>query len=213
MLEPDKARQDLEKILNTKEYQVYNKESQNTLQIWWSKAKHWLMEQLEKLFPSMKMVDTSASILLIVLIVIVILLLALAVILIIRYGVRKTKFRNQPPLQKLSEMEWSYQSHIAEVKRLEEMKEYTKATRHLFLALLLYFNQCGWLEAKVWKTNWEYYAELKRTHPAWAQKFYTLARFFDKVTYGEQQIEAAEYENYKKDIIAGLEEKHHSSEG
>ncbi|KRG09681.1 DUF4129 domain-containing protein [Lederbergia galactosidilytica] len=205
MLEPDKARQDLEKILDSKEYQVYNIEKENTLQIWWSKAKQWLMDQLENLFPSAGMVETSASILLIIFIALVVLLVTVIVILIIRYSVRKTKFRNKRPLQKLSEMEWSYQTHITEVKKLEEIGDYEKATRHLFLALLLYFNQCGWLKAKMWKTNWEYYAELKKTQPTWAQKFYNLAHFFDKVTYGEHQIEKTEYEDYKKDIIVGLE--------
>ncbi|MBO0995089.1 DUF4129 domain-containing protein [Bacillus sp. SD088] len=212
MLDPEKARQDLEEVLNGKEYQVYNQDTQNILQIWWSKAKQWLIDQLEKLFPSIETIDTSANILLITLIVIVVLLLAITITLFIRLRVRKRRFRHQKPLQNLSEMEWSYQRHLAETKKLEEVGDYRKATRHLFLALLLYFNQCRWLEAKIWKTNWEYYAELKRTHPAWAQKFYSLAHFFDKVTYGEHQIEEIEYEHYKKDILAGLEEKQHASE-
>ncbi|MCJ7842009.1 DUF4129 domain-containing protein [Lederbergia sp. NSJ-179] len=213
MLDPQKAKQDIEKILDRKEYQAYNKETQNTLQILWSRAKEWLMDQLAKLFPSLENVDKSANILLISLIVIVILLLAIAIILIVRNARRKSKFRDHRPLQTMSELEWSYQSHLAEVQKMEDLGEYTKATRHLFLALLLYFNQSGWLEAKVWKTNWEYYAELKRTNSAWAQKFYLLAQFFDKVTYGEYQIKKEEYEQYKQEIVAGLAEKHTASEG
>lgn len=54
MLDSDKAREDLEGILKTKEYQVYYKDSKGLIETWWEKAKEWIASQLEKLFPDIE---------------------------------------------------------------------------------------------------------------------------------------------------------------
>ena len=64
---------------------------------------------------------------------------------------------------------------------LESSGEYSQATRHLFLAILLFFDEKGWLVAKRWKTNWEYYDELVRTDKKRAERFFDFALLYYKV--------------------------------
>ncbi|WP_218212222.1 hypothetical protein, partial [Pseudomonas sp. 2822-15] len=77
---------------------------------------------------------------------------------------RKRIYRDHKPLEAMKELNWSYQNHLDEALRKERLQDYSLATRHLFLALLLYFHDVKWLEARIWKTNWEYYEELKQVN-------------------------------------------------
>ena len=63
----------------------------------------------------------------------------------------------------------------------------------MFLALLLYFHEKEWLEARIWKTNWEYYEEIRKVNQEWADQFYHLALLFDEATYGERKVDKEEY--------------------
>lgn len=204
MLDAGQARKELEKILNTKEYQVYYNESKGFLQIWWEKAREWLAEQLEKLFPAIESAGNAASSILIGIIVIILLLLGLALFLIIRSTNRKRMLKNKKPLHSLKELNWTFQRHLTEAEKQEALAEYTAATRHLFLALLLYFHEKGWLEARIWKTNWEYYDELRKVNQQSAEQFYDLALFFDEVTYGETNAAEEEYRQFKAGVLNWL---------
>jgi hypothetical protein len=197
MLDANKARDKLEDILNTQEYKVYHNDSKGWIETLWEKAKEWIASQLAKLFPSIESVSGAARPILIVIIVAVIILLALAIFFIIRNGRRNRMLRNQKPLRSMKEINWSYQKHLDEAGRLEALKEYTPSTRHLFLALLLYFHEKKWLEARIWKTNWEYYDELRKVNQQWADQFYDLASFFDEVTYGERKVQKEEFIQFR----------------
>ena len=94
-------------------------------------------------------------------------------------------------------------SRSNETRRLTD---YTLSTRHLFLALLLYFHEKEWLEARIWKTNWEYYDELKKVNQEWAEQFYHLAYFFDEVTYGERNVQKEEYIQFHNEAMKWLGE-------
>jgi hypothetical protein len=201
----NRARDQLEEILDGEEYKAYHDESQGLLAKWWGKAKEWLSEQLEKLFPSLEPTGGAASGILITLIVIVVAILLVAAFFAIRNGVRKRKFRSNKPLQSMNEMEWSYARHLEEAYKQEGLEDYSKATRHMFLALLLYFHERDYLEAKVWKTNWEYYDELRKVNQDWAERFYRLALLFDEVAYGERKVEKEEYLPYKQEALSWLE--------
>ncbi|WP_062104931.1 DUF4129 domain-containing protein [Bacillus niameyensis] len=205
MIDPNDAREELTKILSKKEYQIYYNE--NVIQAWWRKAKDWLGEQLAKLFPSMETADKAAGPLLIAIIIIIIMLVILTVTLIIRNRMRNTKYRDRQVLHNAKEMEWSYQRHLSEAEKREDHGEYAEATRHMFLALLLYFHEKGWLEARIWKTNWEYYDELRKVNQTWADRFFNLANYFDEVTYGEYTVQKQEYEQFKTEVMKWLQIK------
>ncbi|MGM0852321.1 MAG: DUF4129 domain-containing protein [Bacillota bacterium] len=205
MLNENRARDQIEEILDGEEYKAYRDESQGLLASWWGKAKEWLAEQVEKLFPSLEPTGGAASGILMTLIVIVVAILLIVAFFAIRNGVRKRKFRSNKPLQSMNEMEWSYDRHLEEAYKQEGIEDYSKATRHMFLALLLYFHERDYLEAKVWKTNWEYYDELRKVNRDWAERFYRLALLFDEVAYGEREVEEEEYLPYKLEALSWLE--------
>ncbi|WP_240794280.1 DUF4129 domain-containing protein [Bacillus sp. BHET2] len=192
-----RAKDQIKDILEGEEYKAYQDESQGLLAGWWQRAQEWLAEQLQKINPSFGPTDAAASGILITLIVIVLAVLLVIVFFMVRTRVRIRKFRSNKPLQSLNEMEWSYSSHLEEAYKQEALHDYSKATRHMFLALLLYFHEREYLEARVWKTNWEYYDELQRVNQGWADRFYKLALLFDEVAYGERDVNESEYLQYK----------------
>ncbi|MFF2445736.1 DUF4129 domain-containing protein [Neobacillus sp. NPDC058068] len=200
MLDANKARDELKEILNTKEYQIYHNESKGLIETLWEKAKQWIAEQLLKLFPSMESAGSASGPILIAIIVVVVFFLAFAAIFMIRNHNRNKLLYNKKPLQSMHEINWSSERHLQEAKKQEGLAEYTLATRHLFLALLLYFHEKDWLEARIWKTNWEYYEELRKVNQQWAVKFYDLAAFFDEVTYGMRKVQEKEYQLFQTEV-------------
>lgn len=204
MQNANREREKLQEILNEKEYQVYYNDSKSIFTIWWEKAKKWIAEQLSKLVPSLESAESAAGPILIVIIIIVIALLGVLAFFLIRNSRRKRKFRDHKPLQSLNEMNWTFQKHLSEASRLETLEDFTQSTRHLFLALLLYFHEKEWLEARIWKTNWEYYAELQKVNKQWADQFYYLATIFDGVTYGEKKVQKVEYLRFRSDVMLWL---------
>ncbi|MCH1626694.1 DUF4129 domain-containing protein [Fredinandcohnia quinoae] len=205
MLDKDKAREELERILDGIEYRVYDQESDGLIARWWEAAKEWLGEILADIFPSFETASNAAGPLLIMIGIIVIGLLGVVTYLLIRNGRRSRRFRDNKPLASMKESNWSYQRHLAEANKLETLEEYSQSTRHMFLALLLYFHEREWLEARIWKTNWEYYDELRRVNREWAEQFYYLALLFDEVTYGERTIKKDEYMQFRTDAMRWLD--------
>ena len=206
MLDANKARDKLEDILNKKEYQVYNNHSKGFLEILWEKAKAWLTEQFEKLIPSSDSASRLSGPILIAIIVFVIICLAFVAFILIRNSKRNRMLRDQKPLKSMQEMNWSFQQHLNEGSRQEEIENYTSATRHLFLALLLYFHDKKWLEARMWKTNWDYYEELRKVNNQSADRFYKLSSFFDEVTYGEQIVQKDAFLSFKNGVMIWFKE-------
>ena len=100
MLDENKARDELEKILSQKEYTDYE-ERMGILELMWIKAKEWIMEQLAKLLPSYNPTNAAASTILIVIIVIALILLAVATFFLVRYAKRKRMYREKIPLQSI----------------------------------------------------------------------------------------------------------------
>lgn len=208
MLNPKHARDALKDILNKQEYRVYYNHTKSWLEIWWEKAKQWISEKLSNLFPSIETANNAAIPVLIGVIVIVIILLALTVFFIFQNVRRNRIFRNQKPLQSMKEIDWTFERHLSEARRQEALEEYNVSIRHLFLALLLYFHEKGWLEAKIWKTNWEYYDELRKVNQLDANQFYNLAALFDEVTYGERMVQKDEYLQFRTIAMSWLEDSH-----
>ncbi len=205
MVNSDQARAELEDILSDKEYRAYYNNSKSIIETLWDKANEWLAEQLSKLFPSFEPTGTMTSTSLIITIVIVTALLLFILFVVVRNRTCTHKFREHKPLHSLSEMKWSYQRHLSEARTQEALGEYNLATRHMFLALLLSFHEKEWLEARVWKTNWEYYDELLKVNRKGADQFYNLALLFDEVTYGERIVHKQEYFHYRDETMKWLE--------
>jgi NADH:ubiquinone oxidoreductase subunit 3 (subunit A) len=206
MLDQSKARDTLENILNRKEYRVYQNDIKGLIETWWERAKEWVADQLAKLFPTMESASSASGPVLIGIIVVVVLFLLIFTFFMVRNIRRNRTFREKKPLRSLKEMNWSYQKHIEEAKKQEELGEYTLSTRHLFLALLLFLHDKEWLEARIWKTNWEYYEELRKIQQQRADQFFLLANFFDEVTYGERKVSKEEYSKFSKEINQWLAE-------
>ncbi len=206
MLDADQAKERLQEIVNKAEYKAYENQTKGFLQSWWDSVKGWIVRQLEKLLPSQEAASAAAGSVMILIVVLTIIVLGLAVYFIVRYTRRSRRYRDKSPLQSMNEWDWTSERHLAEVLKLEEQQDYSMAARHLFLATLLYFHQKNWLEARIWKTNWEYYDELKKFNRSWADQFYHLARVFDEVTYGERQLEKEEYDPFRKEAMDWLEE-------
>ncbi|MEH7123183.1 DUF4129 domain-containing protein [Bacillus sp. JJ1773] len=213
MLETNKAKDELQRILDGKEYRVYYNDSKSMIEVWWEEAKKWMAEQLSKLFPSFEPTSGASGFILIVILIIVVVLLSISVFIIARNTKRNRMLRDQKPLQSMKELNWSFQQHLLEAKKLEALGEFTLSTRHMFLALLLYLHEKEWLEARIWKTNWEYYDELQKVNARWAELFFHLAQLFDEATYGEREIMKVEYDKFRSDAMYWLEELDAELEG
>src|SRR3954454_2477684 len=118
MTDTNKAHDDLEKILKTKEYTVYH-DSKGFIATWWDQAKEWIAAQLEKLFPAIDSASGASGPILISIIVAIIILLALSTFFLIRHTRRTRLLRNQKPLQSMKEMNWTYQKHLEEAEKQE----------------------------------------------------------------------------------------------
>ncbi|MEH7382182.1 DUF4129 domain-containing protein [Bacillus sp. JJ1533] len=199
------AKERIEEILNGKEYRIYYDESRNVFQEWWNRVKKWLAEFLENIFPSIESGSSAAEVVLVLIILAALLLLGIAVFLLLRNKRRSTNLGKHKPLHSAEELSWTYQRHLQEALLYEEKQNYSPATRHLFLALLLLFHEKEWLEAKLWKTNWEYYDELRKVKQAWADEFYDLALVFDEVAYGEYEIDIDGYNRFRETAFVWLE--------
>jgi hypothetical protein len=204
MLMEEEAREKLEEILNGDEYRIYYADTRNSLQIWWDDIKAWLADLLFRLFPSMEDTNgTAGNILILILGLVIIGMVVVLSIYISRYRKNRT-IKAKQPFQSSNELEWSYHQHVAEAKKYESVEDYSLATRHLFLGMLLYFHEKEWLEAKIWKTNWEYYEELRKGHKDQAEVFFNFALLFDRATYGKQQVFKDEYQPYREIAIKWL---------
>ncbi len=202
-------KRELEKILEQDEYQAYQEESKNFLQAWWEKAKQWVADHLSDWFNSLTPSSGAADAVLLLIIVVVVAGLVIGIVLWSGRVKQRQAFRDVAPLQGMDERQWSYGRHLSEVRKLEGEAAYPAAARHLFLALLLYFHEREWLEARIWKTNWDYYEELQKSDQQKAEQFYKLALLFEEVTYGNRHLEQEEYEAYRRQAMHWLRSTEH----
>lgn len=194
------AKEQFEDILHQKEYQIYYEDNRNLLQ----RLKDWIVDLLakllEKVFPALESTTNIAGILVTIIVIIVVFILAIMLTRISKNISRKRKFQSSVPLTNLHELEWTYEDHFETAYKKEKSLQYGHAVRHLFLALLLYYHEINWLKAEIWKTNWDYFEELRKTNRSSANVFYELMKLFDDVTYGKRMVTADEYHAYKQKV-------------
>jgi esterase/lipase len=212
LLNESNARDELQDILNDREYTVYQPEEQGFFQSLWEKIRDAVIDWLNNLFPEYQVTQGSGTVITLVLVILGLAALGIVLFLVSRNVINKRKFANQKPLQHLAEKDWSYRDHLEESQHREEAEDYSLAVRHLFLALLLYFHEKEWLQARKWKTNWEYYEELQKVNTEWAEQFYSLALKFDEAAYGERRIVREEFIPYKETAMKWLNENHQEME-
>jgi hypothetical protein len=206
MIDVDQARDKIKDILDAREYQDYYGENRNFLQRFWDSVMEWLNELLVKLFGSLEPSNGFATGLVVILGIIVLVLVIIAVFFVVRYFKRKSRFQEQSHFFNQQEKDWTSLEHLSKANELENNGNLPLATRHLFLALLLYFHEKGYIEARIWKTNWEYFEELKRYEKKRAESFNKLARIFEDVVYGEQTVEKESYLAYKESVLHWIQE-------
>ncbi|WP_025783294.1 DUF4129 domain-containing protein [Sporosarcina sp. D27] len=200
------AKGELENILSKKEYTIYTDQQTNFFTVLWERIKAWFVDFLERLFPSMEKTSMIAGPILAIVIFVMIILIAIALVYFVRKRKRRQIVHSKTPLQSMKEIDWSFQMHLTEASKQEDLNRLTPATHHMFLAILLYFHGKQWVEARIWKTNWEYYEELKKVNRQSANQFYHIARFFDEVTYGEREVQIDEYKEFRIKVMEALGE-------
>ncbi|WP_335869085.1 DUF4129 domain-containing protein [Bacillus sp. 2205SS5-2] len=204
MINESKAKEKIEQIVDEEEYQAYYQNSEGLLVSLWEKVKEWLLDLLVRLFPSLNPTSDTSTVLLIVLIVLFVGVLLLVLFTLSRNKLSKRRFHQNKPLENQGELHWSFQKHQEEADVHANQRSFSLATRHLFLALLLYFDEKQWLQTKIWKTNWEYYEELRKVNQIIAEKFYRLALLFDEVAYGEHTVTEEEFRQFQAQVMEWL---------
>lgn len=206
MTDLDQARDKIEKIIHTDEYQIYYEDNRNFIERWWDSVLEWLEELLGKVFGSLAPANGLATGVMVIMTVVVIILVVSTVFFLVRSYRRKLHYHERKSLYTKEEKDWTYLDHLSEASKNEGEENLQLATRHLFLALLLNFHEKGFVEARIWKTNWEYYEEIKQLENDRAENFYKLASIFDAVVYGEQLVNKASYVSYKNSIMKWITE-------
>lgn len=201
MTDLDQAREKIEEIVNTEEYLKYYEDNRGFLERWWDSVVEWFNELLSKIFGSISPANGFVTGLVIVIAIIVITLVLLAIFFLLRHYRRKLHYREHHQLYSKQEKDWTHVEHLSEADKQEARGNLQLATRHLFLALLLNFHERGYVEARISKTNWEYFEEIKQQEKVRAESFYKLARIFDDVVYGEQPVDSASYQSYKESVL------------
>ncbi|SHN31196.1 DUF4129 domain-containing protein [Gracilibacillus kekensis] len=196
-----KEREQLIEILSKREYQIYYEDNRSFVEKSWDAIREWLADILSKVFESFDPSTTVGNSIITVVLIVILLAVAIGIVAIIMTVTRRKRLKNHQPFASSNQLQWGYQEHLNVAKQYASEEEYRLATRHQFLAFLLLLNDKSLLTAKLWKTNWDYYDELKQTEHALAQDFYQLALFFDRSTYGEQQITAEDYQQYQAKIL------------
>lgn len=200
------AKEKIKEILNHSEYTAYHG-SKNFIEIWWERANEWIGDLLAKWFDSFQPTSGLSESIILTVILVTLGLICFLVVFIVKQVRKNITFRNHNPIQSIGGMEWSYQKHLQEAEKQAEEGQYTVATRHLFLSLLLFYHKRGWLQARDWKTNWEYYDELYKVNQKGATQFFNLALLFDEVTYGERDVRDDEFFHHRMEALKWMKDQ------
>lgn len=196
----ESERSQLNDILNQREYQIYYEDHRGLIQRIWDFIKEWIGNFLNILFESFDPNTTLGNTIITSLMVVLLVLIIIGLFVTIMIFMRRRRLKNIRPLGNTTIPDLGWQDHQEAAKKYAHVADYPLATRHQFLAFLLFLNHVNWLEAKRWKTNWEYYDELRGKQKELAEDFYQFALFFEQTTYGEQQVMQQDFEPYQTKI-------------
>ncbi len=198
-------REELQGILAGKEYRIYYRQQQNLLLELLKRLRDWLYSILHNIFPQADVARASEFLAYGIAALGVLLVGLLAFLLFSRF-VRQGRVHAKPARISPGHLP-TVQRHLAEAQTLAEQGEYAAAFRSLFLGYILYLEQNRWIEAKAWKTNWEYCAELNANAPRLAFSFTSLAVQFEEATYGGRPISGDDYWLYHNQVKRWVQEE------
>ncbi|RCW73148.1 DUF4129 domain-containing protein [Saliterribacillus persicus] len=200
------AKEKLIEITDKEEYQIYYEDHRSIIERLWDQLKTWVGDLLARIFTNFEPSSGVGNTLIILVIIIASLAILIGFFFLFRGIYRKRKFRKDQIFNQSNQLHWTSSDHLNEANRFEKNMAYKKAVRHLFLGLLLRLHELHFVEAKIWKTNWEYHDELKQQNQQLAKTFYELAGYFEEVTYGERTISEEHFNRYKRQIEKQFQE-------
>jgi hypothetical protein len=200
-------REELQDILSQPEYTQYMKDAeepgQNLLLYWLER----LFDALGRLFPELEMAEGSGDALGYVIIAGGLIALALLSLFLFRLLWVERRALRRSATASFEELE-AAPAGLFERSRAEASRgAYREASRLLFLALLLGFQERGRLRVTDWKTNWEYAEELGEKDGESVALFRSSAVRFDAVWYGGREIAPAEYDAWRREVEAAISDE------
>ncbi|GAA0312154.1 hypothetical protein GGQ92_001965 [Gracilibacillus halotolerans] len=192
-------RENLDSILSKSEYQVYYEDNRSLIERLWDWFMDWLIKFLSLFDIELAPSSHTANLIVLILVIIAALLLVLLVTLFIRRMIRRHALKSKG-IFLADEADWTYQQHLEEAQLNRDKSLFDIATRHTFLAFLLFLQEHNLVEIKRWKTNWEYANELSSTNPSFVPRYHEAANFFEKVTYGDETVNEEQFHLYYENM-------------
>ncbi|GAA4060449.1 DUF4129 domain-containing protein [Amphibacillus indicireducens] len=189
-------RSTLDQILSEHEYQAYYQDNRNILQRIWDFVKEWVLDLIYQWFNGLTPSSATGDLIVAILFIVMAIVVASLAIYLLKNWQRRQRLKRDQPLKGLTINAQSLQDYQRSLEEAEANNNYQAAVRFRFLILLFELDQKQWLNKERWKTNWDYYQEIKRLKKDQAESFYQLAVYFEAVTYGNKQVERDDYLQY-----------------
>ncbi|MDR3271646.1 MAG: DUF4129 domain-containing protein [Peptococcaceae bacterium] len=198
--DPAVAAETIRNILAERAYAIYYEEKTSILQDLLAKLREKILYLLDKFLPDLDIPASVSAVLAYVVIAFFILLLAGCVIYIVNHLLRHQHLQRQAVISS-RELRQSVVDHLNLAAECAAGEDLPAATRHLFLACILYLDQAGYVQARLWKTNGEYVEELRAGKPTLATVFDQLALKFEDGYYGGKLISREDYHRYRQRVL------------
>ena len=185
-MELERARQELQEILQSPEYQVYYHDDdvkQSFWANWLDGALKSLGELWSRVVPEQSGLSEGLSYLSLFIIGVAVLLFIIALVLVIRQVSGGKLWREDMGGAAMSRA-MTLRAYLEEARRYEGAQNYEQAIRALFAGLLVFLQEKGWIETKSWKTNGDYSRELQSRPKEATDLFYCLAYNYEETVYG-----------------------------
>lgn len=194
------AKNQMEQILSREEFLIYLREEKGSTSPFMEDLERKIEEFLNSTFPQIEVSQEISQWISYGIVFVPVIILLFIILTFWSKFVRQSTLKKKPDA---TQEEWtmSVKRHIDEAEKCASSQEYREAIRHLFLALILELDQREWIEAKQWKTNWEYFHEIQQYSMASASLFYQLARVFDEVVYGDHAAAEKDYSAFKRQVL------------
>jgi hypothetical protein len=187
-------RQRLDEILAGREFATHSQSSFDLFSLLerWLKS---LLEWFRKLFPDTQIPTGAIDAAAYFVISAGILLLIVMVYWFAKQIVRQKRLsRKRLPHDK--DMKRTSADYLQLAQQAKEQGEWRDGIRCLFLAILFYAERKSWLKVERWKTNGEYFEELRLHKPEFMRDFAEGALLFDRIWYGKESAGLEEFNSF-----------------
>jgi Domain of unknown function (DUF4129) len=178
-----KDKERLNEILSSEEFNRQSDEGEG----WIEKAVNFFLDLIARLFQVSEIPTGAAGTVSTSILIVTVIGLLVFIYWLIRKMVWQKK--QERPLLVSGEKIRSHRDYLNSARQLGQQAEWREAVRHLFLALLVYFQWKTWIRIEQWKTNWEYADEIAYNQPEAQDLFRRHARSFEQVWYGQEEID------------------------